>query len=232
MAPIKLICIHYAGGSAQTFYTWRKTLLPEIELHAIELKGRGKRIQEPLNGSFDEVIDDLYAILSPIVKDSKAAFFGHSMGCLLLYELLWKLHPDITRPEHVFFSGWYPPYLNKKLEQRRKLTDKEFLQFASSLFGSFDTIFLKKDYCESFLPILRNDMRIVEEYTHQHDRLLLTCPITVFYGKFDKLVSKEESLQWNNVTSGEVTFLEFEEGHFFIRNYKKEIINHINTVLS
>ncbi|MBI5538973.1 MAG: thioesterase, partial [Bacteroidia bacterium] len=43
---MKLFCFPYAGGSSVVFNNWKSYLRYDIELRAIELAGRGKRIMD------------------------------------------------------------------------------------------------------------------------------------------------------------------------------------------
>lgn len=47
MSKIKLICIPYAGGSAQVYKKWEKYIHSSVEVVPIELAGRGKRLLNP-----------------------------------------------------------------------------------------------------------------------------------------------------------------------------------------
>jgi surfactin synthase thioesterase subunit len=115
MAKTILFCIPYAGASARTYLGWKKWLSPNLDLHPIELAGRGLRLGESFYQNINEAVEDIYCNISALLLDHKVAFFGHSMGTILLYELLWKMKcAGMREPEHVFFSGRFPPFIEKK----------------------------------------------------------------------------------------------------------------------
>lgn len=59
MPNIILYCIAYAGGTANSYYQWRKWLDPRIELKPLELPGRGKRMAEERIVPFNDALEDL-----------------------------------------------------------------------------------------------------------------------------------------------------------------------------
>ena len=65
MTKIKLFCFPYGGGSAAVYYDWKQYLNENIELYAVELAARGRRIHEPNYNSVDDAVDanELFTIL-------------------------------------------------------------------------------------------------------------------------------------------------------------------------
>lgn len=57
---MKLFCLPYAGGSAQSIYSsWRDKLEPFVSLNIIELRGRGGRYSEGGYKDINEAVDDI-----------------------------------------------------------------------------------------------------------------------------------------------------------------------------
>ena len=84
MSKIKLFCIPYAGGGAAIYKKWEQSLLPDIELVAVELAGRGRRSNEQLYKDVPAAVEDVYNCILPSIMDGKPyAIFGHSMGAML-----------------------------------------------------------------------------------------------------------------------------------------------------
>src|SRR5436305_8859555 len=85
-AKLRLFCIPYAGGGIWNFQTWIKSLPESVEVCPILLPGRGPRINEP---AFRQLVPFAEAIAEGILPDCKQpfAFFGHSMGAMLSFEI-------------------------------------------------------------------------------------------------------------------------------------------------
>jgi len=116
MKKIKLFCFPHAGGAASSFNYWKKYLdLAHIELCPLELPGRGRRFSEKLLHSMQEAVEDIHGLIKNDLDSSPYAFFGHSLGCLLAFELGHKaLQSDQRNPLHIFFSGHTPPHIELK----------------------------------------------------------------------------------------------------------------------
>jgi len=155
---MKLFCFPYAGGSSAVFNRWKLYLDSNIEIRAIELAGRGKRIHEALYKDFDTLIDDMLSLITnDLNKTDTYAFFGHSMGAKIAYELTKKiLGKGLIGPEHIFFSGRGAPYVMGKDEKEyHKLPDEEFKEEIYNLGGTPKEFFQHPELLEVFLPLLR-----------------------------------------------------------------------------
>ena len=62
---------------------------------------------------------------------------------------------------------------------------------------------------------VRADLEMLERYRHEPGRRL-TCPVTVLSGKDDASVPQAALEGWGELTSGSVTFAQFDGGHFFL----------------
>src|SRR5450631_3469513 len=95
---LRLFCFPYAGGGASLFHAWSEHLPPEIEVCPIQLPGREARLSEQAFSQVDTLLAALVPILLPYL-DKPYAFFGHSMGALISFELARMLQRDaLARP--------------------------------------------------------------------------------------------------------------------------------------
>ena len=103
-ADLRLFCFPYAGGSSTIFRPWLNRLPNNIEICPIELPGRGSKMkQAPLN-RVEPIIKSLSLQIKPYL-DKPFAFFGHSMGGLLNFELTRLLYQKYhISPVHLFIS--------------------------------------------------------------------------------------------------------------------------------
>ncbi len=214
------------------YNTWKKHLHHSIELYPIELAGRGKRFSEPLYGSFEEAVEDIYRCVNEGLDDSDYAIFGHSMGSLLAVELLHKLKQSEHRaPIHAFFSGRYPPHIKKEEEAIHTLPDEEFTNEIFKLGGTSKELMESDELLELFIPILKADYRILDGYTYDHGTGKFDCGITVFSGIDDSEIEQGELSQWQAYTEKTCKIYEFQGGHFFINEHSRSIVEIINSTL-
>lgn len=233
VSSIKLFCLPFAGGSAMTYYKWKDYLSDTIDLRPVELSGRGKRFNQPLYNSMDEMVEDIYEEIIQEIDDAPFAFYGHSMGAILIYELIHKIkEAKHKEPVCAFFSGRYPPYVEKTKEDLHLLSDSEFMNMIYSLGGTNKDILENKELRDLFLPIIRSDYKNVETYKHKSNRGKFHCDVVALYGIDDTDVTYTDLLEWKQCTYGTCTFYELDGDHFFINTCQKQVISIINKHLS
>lgn len=231
MAKIKLFCIPYAGGSAMVYTKWKKFLHDDLELYPVELSGRGKRIGEPFYDSFEEAVDDIFYSISDNLDDDYA-IFGHSLGSWLALELTYKIYEKgCNTPKHIFFSGNRAPHIYKKEKILHKLPDLEFKKEIFNIGGTPKEFFEAEELMELFLPILRSDYRLLENYHYKRYDFCLNTNITIVNGIDDDL-SYEELEAWKEYTKGDCRICNLTGDHFFFIEEAGEITKLINKTLS
>src|SRR5579871_5945877 len=91
VSRVPVICLPFAGAGASMFSEWGQYAAGQIEVVAPQLPGREKRFADPPYQSIEEASADLFQLLrEQIGERQQAAFFGHSMGAILAYELACK----------------------------------------------------------------------------------------------------------------------------------------------
>jgi medium-chain acyl-[acyl-carrier-protein] hydrolase len=228
---LKLFCFPYAGGTTSIYNNWRKYLDPQIELHLVELAGRGKRMGEPFYCDWPEMIEDVFPLIKEGIVHTPYAFFGHSMGAQIAYELVHKIKKNrLPYPVHVFFSGRGAPHVERKDEKIYHLMGKkEFMEELEKLGGTPRDFFENPDFQELFLPLLKNDFRIVETSARRGEICPMDVDITVFLGKNED-VSPEQSDGWKRQTTKQCAVHYFEGGHFFLHDETARLVKLINAV--
>lgn len=230
---MKLFFIPYAGGSANSYYIFKKYIDPKFEVFLVELSGRGRRTNEPFYNNINEATEDIINKIKDNIDDEPYSIFGHSMGGLLIYELLDKIEElGIAYPKHVFISARRAPHLKSLYGKKYyELPDKEFV-FELLKLGGVNREFSKNPgLCKIFLPIIRADYKLVEEYIFNKPIRKFKCNMSLFYAIDDIEASRNEVLQWSVYAGKAVEYFEFHGGHFYIFNNVEMISNIINNTL-
>ncbi|MBG9791422.1 hypothetical protein ABD76_02310 [Paenibacillus dendritiformis] len=231
MNRIHLFCFPYAGGSAMMYCRWRSLLPASIQIHPIELSGRGKRMNEPYYQTMEQAVEDAYLSIPVHVLDEPIAFFGYSMGSLIAYELACYLQEKHGKePVHLFAAARKAPHIQGDGQKLHRLPEAAFLQEIIKLGGMSAEVLDNKELMEMVLPLLRADMQIVETYKRRASRGALRSDITVLEGTGD-IIPAEHMQAWKEVTAGRCNFMKYEGDHFFIHKHYELIAEHIANVL-
>lgn len=232
MKEIKLFCLPYAGGSADIYARWRNYLNSSIELCPIELPGRSKRAKDPYYKSMGEAVEDIASFVKNETHNSDYAIFGHSMGSIITYELICKLYQmGLKLPIHVFFSGRYPPCIEKQDKNMHLLSDDELIHEAVSMGGIPEKLLKYTKLVENAANTLRADYTILETYGHNPHIQKFDIDISVLSGTNDELAAVEDMKYWELYTHKSCTFYTFEKGHFYLHNNAETIVKIINNTL-
>ena len=211
----RLFCFPYAGGGASIFRTWPERLPSDIEVHAIQLPGREDRLRETPFAKLSALIEALAHVLYPYL-DFPFAFFGHSLGSLISFELTrWLRRQKAPCPIQLFVSGSRAPQIPNPDPPIHQLPDVEFIEELSRFNGTPKAVLANLELMEVFLPLLRADMRLYETYVYDHEAPL-DCPISAFGGLEDEEVSREELAAWYDQTRSRFSMQMFPGDHFFL----------------
>lgn len=216
-ASVRLFCFPYAGGDAQVYRAWPRHLPPSVEVLAARLPGRGLRIKEAPFRDPTPLVAAVADTITPYL-DRPFAFFGHSMGALISFELTRLLRERGVRgPAHLFVSGRRAPQIPNDRPDTYDLPDAEFVDHLRSLKGTPPEVFDYPELLELMLPLLRADFSVVETYRYRAGQAL-GCPVTAFGGESDEEVRVEEIKAWVEQTSGRFDARIMPGDHFFLND--------------
>ncbi len=215
-AHLRLFCFPYAGGGASIFRGWQASLPREVEVCPVQLPGRENRLGEPAYASLPALIDALLPALLPFL-DRPYAFYGHSMGALISFELARALQKlsAYQGPAQLFLSGCRAPHLPDISRPTHELPEKEFIEELRRLSGTPEAVLENEELLHVLLPLLRADFTLCRTYKYLQGPLL-TCPIIALGGLYDKDVSRESIAAWKKETSGPFTMRFFAGDHFYL----------------
>lgn len=228
MNKIKLFCFPYAGGSSVVYKKWMKYIDDNIELVPVELAGRGYRFDEELCDNIGDIVEDMFHRIKHMTT-CNYALFGHSMGSIIAHELAHYIaSKDMINPEYLIVSGRKPP-LSIDMEYISHLSDDEFKREISSKGGTPKEFFQNKELTELFLPILRNDFKVVEEYKYTR-KSKLNCKLAALYGS-DEKINNSEIMLWKEYTNNSFKAFKIKGDHFFINENAKDTVSVVNSLL-
>ena len=227
---LRLFCFHYAGGNAFVFRSWANQVLDSVDVYSIEQPGHGTRLMEPAFDQMTPLIQTLKSSLLPYLTPP-FAFFGHSMGALVSYELSQSLRQEYElSPVHLFVSGHRAPHIPDPDSPIHALPKADFLDALRRYNGTPETILQNVELMELLLPSLRADFTLLERYVYR-SHSPLNCPITAFGGLQDWKVSSDALEAWDKHTQAAFSIQLFKGDHFFLHSAQSSLLLALNKVL-
>lgn len=226
---MKLFCLAHAGGSAQRLARVLGTHLPDAETVPLVLAGRGVRANEPAYEGWQDATHDLASRLAGSLDGSAGGgtygIVGHSFGALLGHELAHRMR-ELGQPQPglLVVAGRNPPHLPPGPSPLRAggMSDEDLFAALVAIGGASPRAAGPLTY-RTFLPPLRNDLRMALGYKPPAERAPLGCRMVVLYGREDPLTSGTLMPQWGRYTSGRFELHAFQGDHFFVVNNAREV---------
>jgi medium-chain acyl-[acyl-carrier-protein] hydrolase len=213
-ARLRLFCFPYAGTGASIFRTWSDGLPADVEVCPVQFPGRGTRLMETPFTQLVPLVQALAQALVPLL-DKPFAFFGHSLGALVGFELARQLRRQSgVQPVRLFVSADRAPQVPHQDRPIHALPEGEFLFELRRLNGIPGKVLEDVELMQIMLPVLRADLALYETYVYSPEPPL-NYPISTFGGLQDHRVSRGDLEAWRDQTSDSFSLRMFPGDHFF-----------------
>lgn len=197
----------------------------------MELPGRGRQFTTPAARRIDTLVDALSEAISPYL-DRRFAFFGHSMGALVSFELSHALRAKHgVEPVALYVAAQTAPQLPNDGPLLHKLSDVELRAELRRIGGTPQEVLASDDFMALLLPTLRADFEVCETYTYSQGAPL-SCPIVAYGGADDPQVGEDDLKAWAELTTGAFAFAMLPGGHFFIDDNRQALLEALNSSLT
>ena len=225
-AGIRLFCFPFAGGGAYVFRPWIRSLRGVAQVCPIQLPGREIRTQEPPARDLMALVADM-ALEFQDYLDKPFAFFGHSMGALIGFELAQLLRARHgIEPVRFFASGRRPPQLPPREAPLYDLPEDALLAELRRMGGTPEDVLNEPELLRMMLPIVRADFEMVECYRYTHAPPL-GCPIAAFGGLADTEITRDDLAGWGVHTTSHFSLHMFPGNHFFLKSSESLLLDQI-----
>jgi surfactin synthase thioesterase subunit/glycosyltransferase involved in cell wall biosynthesis len=198
-AGMRLFCFPHAGVGPVAFREWRGKL-KDVEVAAALLPAREARLNEPPITEMERLIAELERAILPFLT-GPYAFFGHSMGAGVAFELTRALRRSgAPLPRLLILSGARAPHLRGDVEMT--------------------------DLLETTPEALRADVQLFTLHRYASESPL-ACPIAAYGGVSDPNVRPEHLEGWRDYTTANFKRREFPGGHFYLQTSLDEVLQSI-----
>lgn len=216
-AKLALFCFPYAGGGTMVYRNWREAL-PDVAVIAARLPGRESRLGEPAIESMEELAPALGSQILQHLGDQPFAFFGHSMGAIVAFELArWLRRYGHPLPEALHVSAARAPQFRLNHQPGPEPDEPAFLAEVKRLQGIPRDVLESPELMRIALPALRADATLYRRYSYQPEPPL-PVPIYAYGGASDPNVHAHHLEAWREQTTIGFTLQQFEGGHFYLQS--------------
>lgn len=231
--PLRLFCFHHAGASQSAFFGWQRRLGARAEVIPVRLPRtdslppRDSRVT-----GMDFVAKSIDRDIGPLLS-RPYAFYGHSMGALVAYHLtLRRQVRGRSLPQQLLVGAYPAPHLPHRLRGSAHLSDEELLELLPEERARRSRLLRQAPglaaataarlrthlgICDSAQPVGQRAGRETADAFPGHGYEPLRCPVEVFTGTSDPLVTQSEAEAWRQHTRAHCRVHRMPGGHFFTR---------------
>ncbi len=230
-ATFRLFCFPYAGAGSMVYRTWPDGLPPQVEVVSILYPGRESRLRVTPCVTMQTMILALVEEILPKL-DMPFAFYGHSLGGLIAFELTRELRRrQWSQPTRLFISSRRAPQLPDPNPPISHLSGDAFAQAIQKRYNGIPKIIQQDpDLMDIFLPILRADFSIFETYQYLQEPVL-DIPISAYYGLQDHTITAQDVSAWQDQTHHPLSLQAFPGDHFFIQAQRLALLETLSQAL-
>ncbi len=229
-ARIRLFCFPYAGGGTAVFHAWPRRL-PDAELWLVNLPGRGTRLDEAPYSDMTQLVRMLARAFGPHAR-GRFAFYGHSLGARLAFELTRSLRRQMLPQPRLLLLGACPaPQLPQAERPIHALPRAALLAELRHRNGLPAEVAARPELLDLLLPVVRADLQLFETAVYAPEPPL-DMPLRLFGGTRDPLVSAGQLAAWQEQTTRPLRTTLFEGDHFFINSELEKLTTAVGRSLS
>lgn len=210
----QLYIFPHAGGSADFYVPFARAFSSGVKCVAVQYPGKraGKDLSQYTG--IAELADQLAAMLKP--QDTPGggiAFFGHSMGSLLAFELALRFEQAGNPIATLFVSASPAPGLLGRIADVQG-SDRQLLSMVSEVTGANPEYLNNDQFAATILPTLRG-LKAIAAYDSP-PTAKVSCPIHALMADDDQLGSTELMTPWRDRTTSRFDLTVFPGDHFYI----------------
>ncbi len=212
---LRLFVFPHSGSGAYPFRALSAALPPWVELSILQLPGREALFGAPMYQAMKPLVDAILPVITPQL-DVSFAFFGHSLGAHIAFEVARTLrNMNISLPRGLIVSGTRAPHLPSRRKNLHDLPTAHLIDELRRYGGTPEAVLQNQELMDIFLPPLRADLAIFETYSPASD-IPFPFPMTAFGGRTDHRTDPDELEAWKEHTTGGFSVQFFEGGHFYL----------------
>ncbi|MFB6819375.1 thioesterase II family protein [Streptomyces sp. NPDC056347] len=224
---LRLFVFHHAGGSHLLYRAWPSRLPGSWDVRLMDAPGHGRLLDLPYITDARRLADFFVRRIEPELT-CPYAFFGHSMGGLVAYEIT-RLLAARGRPLPVWLgvSGRAAPRPTDLPSPRHALPDSELQTHLELLGGTPDEVFDNPTLWARFAPVIRADLQLAETWRPDPDAGPLPVALSAYAGREDHFVPPRDMAGWQEHTDRFLGLTVLDGGHFYFQDDPGPLLAHV-----
>ncbi len=162
-------------------------------------------------------------MLAPPGPDDTVAFFGHSMGGLLAFEVARRFEVAGSPIAALFVSACAAP--GRVGYEHIPESDRGLLDAVSQMTGVNPEFLENEEFAANILPTLRG-LKAISKYDCPPDATV-SCPVFAFLGDDDEVATQEKVSPWSERTTSEFSLRVFPGHHFYLTDHIPALVSDI-----
>jgi surfactin synthase thioesterase subunit len=210
----RLYIFPHTGGSAEFYAPFARAFTGGTKCVAVQYPGKraGKDLSQYT--SIPDLADRLCTMLKPEeVAAGDVAFFGHSMGALLAFEVALRFEQASNPIAALFVSASAAPGLLRRVANLEG-SDAQLLTMVSQVTGANPEFLNNEHFAATILPTLRG-LKAVAAYESPPESKV-SCPIHALMADNDELGTEELMAPWEQRTTASFDLTVFPGDHFYM----------------
>lgn len=214
----------HAGGSPDFYVPFAKEFTSGIKRIAVQYPGRRGTHDVSAFRGIPELADRVCAMVSPQkVVGGEVAFFGHSMGALVAFEVARRFEEAGNSVAALFVSACAAP--GRSGYDYIPESDHGLLDAVSEMTGINPEFLEDEEFAARILPTLRGFKAIVDYKCPPGTAL--SGPIYAYYADNDDVATAEKVAPWAERTTGAFALRMFSGHHFYLTEHLPELVKDI-----
>jgi surfactin synthase thioesterase subunit len=223
--PSTLYIFPHAGGSAEYYVPFAKAFSSDVKRIAVRYPGRAGTHDLASFTSITDLADKVCRMLPPPDPDEKVAFFGHSMGGLLAFEVARRFEVAGSPIAALFVSACPAP--GRVGYEHIPESDRGLLDAVSQMTGVNPEFLENEEFAAKILPTLRG-LKAISKYDCPPEATV-SCPIFAFLGDDDEVATYEKVSPWSERTTSEFSVQVFPGHHFYLNDHISGLVSEIES---
>jgi surfactin synthase thioesterase subunit len=220
----KLYIFPHAGGSAEYYVPFAKAFTGDVKRVAVQYPGRGGTHDLAAFTSIEDLADGVCQLLGDGDQSGgRIAFFGHSMGALVAFEVARRFEEAGHPIAALFVSACAAP--GRAGFEYIPESDRGLLDAVSAMTGANPEFLENEEFAAKILPTLRG-FKALTNYQCAPEATV-SCPIFAFLGDDDEVATRDKVLPWSERTTSEFTVRVFTGHHFYLTDNLPELVSDV-----